>query len=193
MVQQEEQGIVKEILAGNMRSFELLINDFKERVINICYSYTNNLADAEDISQEVFIEMYKSLKKFKGDASLSTWIFRIASNKSLDHIRKQKRVKRGAGLTSYIEDFKNNDWSSGSMSIPDNELIVTQRKELLYYGLSKLPSRQKEAFVLTQIEGLNQQEVSEIMNVSVKSIESLVMRGRKKLKSILEKQIKQYL
>jgi len=193
MVPQGEQDIIKEILAGNMRAFESLVNDFKERVINICYSYTNDLTDAEDISQEVFIEMFKSLKKFKRESSLSTWIFRIASNKSLDHIRKLKRIKRGLGVTSYIEDFKNNDWSSGALDTPDIKLIQDQRKELLYYGLSKIPTRQKEAFVLTQIEGLNQQTVSEVMKVSVKSVESLVMRARKKLKVLLEKQIKEYL
>ncbi|MGQ1787474.1 MULTISPECIES: RNA polymerase sigma factor [unclassified Saccharicrinis] len=190
---QQEQELVSQILAGDIRSFEALVNVFKDRVINICYSYANNLTDAEDISQEVFVEVFKSLKKFKGDSSLSTWVFRIASNKSLDHIRKQKRIKRGAGLTSYIEDFKNNDWSAGDMEHPDEDMIQNQRKELLYSGLAKLPARQKEAFVLTQIEGMDQQTVSEIMNTSVKSVESLVMRGRKKLKSVLEKQIKEYL
>jgi len=170
-----------------------LVNEFKERVINICYSYTNNLSDAEDVSQEVFVEIFKSLKKFKGESSLSTWVFRIASNKSLDHIRKQKRAKRGAGLTSYINDFKNNDWSVGHLNHPDEEMIQQQRKELLYHGLSKLPGRQQEAFVLTQMEGMNQQMVSEMMNTSVKSVESLVRRARKKLKTTLEKQIKEYL
>ena len=192
-MQQQEQDIVNRIIAGDMRAFESLVNDFKERVMNICFSYTNNLADAEDVSQEVFIEMYKSLQKFKCDSALSTWIFKIASSKSLDHIRKQKRIKRGAGLTSYIEDFKNNDWANGNRDEPDNELIQKQRKEWLYYGLSKLPKRQKEAFVLTQIEGMDQQAVSQIMETTVKSVEALLTRGRKKLKSILEKQIKAYL
>lgn len=193
MVQQHEQDIVDRIIAGDIRAFELLVNDFKERVINICYSYTNNLTDAEDVSQEVFIELYKSLKGFKGDSTLSTWVFKIASSKSLDHIRKHKRIKRGAGLTSYIEDFKNKDWSDGNGGEPDNALIQKQRKEWLYYGLSKLPKRQKEAFVLTQIEGMDQQAVSQIMDATVKSVEALVMRGRKTLKSILAKQIKEYL
>ncbi len=193
MVQQNEQDIVERIIAGDMRAFESLVNDFKERVMNICFSYTNNLVDAEDVSQEVFIELYKSLRKFKGDAALSTWIFKIASGKSLDHIRKQKRIKRGAGLTSYIEDFKNNDWSAGNSGNPDNEMIHSQRKEWLYYGLSKLPNRQREAFVLTQIEGMDHQAVGQIMETTVKSVEALVTRGRKKLKSILEKQIKEYL
>ncbi len=193
MVQQHEQVIVDRIIAGDMRAFELLVNDFKERVMNICYSYTNNLTDAEDVSQEVFIELYKSLKRFKGDSTLSTWVFKIASSKSLDHIRKHKRIKRGAGLTSHIEDFKNKDWSDGNGGEPDNALIQKQRKEWLYYGLSKLPKRQKEAFVLTQIEGMDQQAVSQIMDATVKSVEALVMRGRKTLKSILAKQIKEYL
>ncbi|GAF02307.1 RNA polymerase sigma factor [Saccharicrinis fermentans] len=190
---QSDKELVNQILEGDIQSFETLVNEFKERVMNICYSYTNDLSDAEDISQEVFVEIFKSLRKFKGESSLSTWVFRIASNKSLDHIRKQKRTKRGAGLTSYINDFKNNDWSVDHMNHPDEEMMQNQRKELLYKGLSKLSGRQKEAFVLTQIEGMNQQMVSKMMNTSVKSVESLVMRARKKLKAILEKQIKEYL
>ncbi len=188
-----EKEIIEQIVDGNMRFFESLVNDYKDRVINICYSYTNDLQEAEDVSQEVFIELFKSLKSFKGNSSLSTWIYRIASNKSLDHIRKTKRIKRGAELTSYIEDLKNSNWMDNAYGSPDVLIIQEQRKELLYYGLSKLSGRQKEAFVLTQIEGLTQQVVSEIMETSTKSIESLVLRARKKLKTMLEKQIKEYL
>ncbi|TLX78321.1 RNA polymerase sigma factor [Labilibacter sediminis] len=193
MSQIEEQNVVNQILNGNIHAFELIVNDFKERVINICFSYTNDLTDAEDISQEVFIEVYKSLHQFKKQASLATWIYRIASNKSIDHIRKRKRLKRGSELTGYLEDQKNIDWVTQNQSTPMDEVIQIQRKELLYYGLSKLPKRQKEAFVLTQIEGFDQKSAAEILETSVKSIESLVIRGKKKLKSVLEKQIKYYL
>lgn len=193
MLQQQNQDITEKIKAGDMRAFELLVNDFKERVMNICLSYCNNKTDAEDIAQEVFIEIYKSIRKFKGDSALSTWVFKIASNKSLDHIRKQKRLKRGASVTSYIEDLKNYAWADGNTMVPDSKLIEKQRKEWLYDGLSKLPKRQNEAFVLTQIHGMDQQGVSEIMDCTVKSVESLVLRGRKKLKSILSKRLKEFL
>ncbi len=185
--------IIQQIIKGDMRSFESLVNDYKDKVLRICYSYTNDLEDAEDISQEVFIEVYKSIKKFRGQSSIGTWIFKIASNKSLDAIRKKKRIKRGEGLNTYIEEIKNEQWMEPSTDDPASILIKEQRKELLYVGLSRIPERQKEAYVLTQIEGMNQHMVSEIMGASVKSVESLVLRAKKKLKSVLEKQIKEYL
>ncbi|WP_075602511.1 RNA polymerase sigma factor [Saccharicrinis aurantiacus] len=178
---------------GNIQAFEQIINSYKEKVINICYSYCNNQHDAEDIAQEVFIELYKSMKKFNHKSTFSTWIYRIASNKSLDFLRAQGRTKRGAGLVSFLGDDNYITAFKSSESTASDEIINEQRKEFLYAGLSKLANRQKEAFVLTQVEGLPQKEVAEIMETTVKSIEVLVVRARKKLKTVLEKQIKNYL
>lgn len=193
MSQIEEQGIVDQLLGGDIQIFEVIVNDFKDRVMNICFSYVNDLNDAEDVSQEVFIEVYKSLSQYKKQSSLATWIYRIASNKSIDFIRKKKRLKRGSSLTFYLEDYKKADWINQSQQNPAEELIQAQRKQLLYLGLSKLPTRQKKAFVLTQIEGFDHKSTAEILQTSVKSIESLVIRARKKLRLVLEKQIKDYL
>lgn len=193
MSQIEEQEIVDQLLGGDIQIFEVIVNDFKDRVMNICFSYMNDLNDAEDVSQEVFIEVYKSLSQYKKQSSLTTWIYRIASNKSIDFIRKKKRLKRGSSLTSYLEDYKKADWINQSQQDPAEELIQEQRKQLLYLGLSKLPTRQKKAFVLTQIEGFDHKSAAEILQTSVKSIESLVIRARKKLRLVLEKQIKDYL
>ncbi len=174
-------------------NFEEFIDEFKDKVVNVCFSYTNNLEDAEDVSQEVFIEVYRSFKNFKNESSLSTWIYRIASNKSIDYLRKQKRLKRGNGRISYLEDFSRQDFASSAGSNTDDPLIQEQRKELLYNAISKLKDKQKQAFVLTQIEGMSQQHTAEVMKTTVKSVESLVMRARNKLKQMLEKQIKHYI
>ncbi len=174
-------------------NFEEFVNEFKDKVINICYSYTNNIADAEDISQEVFVEVYRSIDQFKMQSSLSTWIYRIASNKSIDYLRKQKRIKRGSGMISYLDDFVRKDITSQSEGFADDALIQEQRKELLYNAISRLKDTQKKAYVLTQIEGMTQQQAADILNTSVKSVESLVTRARSKLKKMLEKQIMHYL
>jgi RNA polymerase sigma-70 factor (ECF subfamily) len=193
VIQETENILVERSIDGDYQSFAKMVDGFKDRVVNICYSYTNNLADAEDIAQEVFVELFKSLNGFKREAALSTWIYRIASNKSIDFLRKQKRIKRGSGLVSYLDDHKNAAWASNNGSSADEEIIQQQRKELLYWGLGKLPIRQKEAFVLTQIEGFDQQTAAGILKTSVKSVESLIVRAKKKLKQLLEKQIKDYL
>ncbi len=191
MIQVEEKINIDSLIEGNYGTFEYVVNIFKDKVINICYSYVNNLTDAEDIAQEVFIELYKSISNFKKQSSLSTWIYRIASNKSIDFLRNKKRIKRGSGKIDYLEDQNNTDWNSNSDNA-DELLIRQQRRELLYQAIEKLASRQKEAFVLTQIEGLDQKTTAEILDTSVKSVESLVIRAKNKLRKILEKKISEY-
>ncbi len=193
MIQLEEKIDIDSLLEGNYAAFENVVNTFKSKVVNICYSYVNNTDDAEDIAQETFIELYKSLKKFKKQSSLSTWIYRIASNKSIDFIRSKTRAKRGYGRISYLKDDQNIlDWGVRGNEEADDRIIQQQRKELLYDALEKLLLKQKEAYVLTQIEGLDQKTTAEILDTSVKSVESLVIRAKKKLKQVLEKRIKEF-
>lgn len=173
--------------------FEDVVNVFKDKVVNICYSYVRRVEDAEDIAQEVFIELYRSMSKFKGQSTISTWIFRIASNKSMDYIRSNKRLKRGSNSTSYLEDVEYWKVNDADGKNADTDIIDKQRKELFYSALAKLNSKQHEVYVLTQIEGLTHQQVADILKSSVKSVESTVVRARKNLKKILEKHIKDYL
>ncbi len=192
MIQVEEKINIDSLIEGDYNTFEVVVNTFKDKVINVCFSYVNNLADAEDIAQEVFIELYKSISNFKKQSSLSTWIYRIASNKSIDFLRNKKRIKRGSGKIDYLEDQNNNfDWRTNYYST-DDLLVHQQRKELLHQAIEKLATRQKEAFVLTQIEGVDQKTAAEILETSIKSIESLVNRAKKKLRKILEKRISEY-
>jgi len=173
--------------------FEDVVNVFKDRVINICYSYVRKTVDAEDIAQEVFIEVFKSMDKFRGQSTLSTWIFRIASNKSLDYIRSNNRIKRGKNNVTYLEDSEYWKENVNAVTSADEEIIDAQRRELFYNALSKLNSKQQEVYVLTQIEGMSQQEVADILKTTIKSVESMVVRARKKLRKVLEKHIKDYL
>jgi RNA polymerase sigma-70 factor (ECF subfamily) len=194
MVRSLKKDISKNNRANKLLfDFESIVADYQDKVLNICYSYTNNIPDAEDIAQNVFIELYQSLNKFQYKSSLSTWIYRIASNKSIDFLRNTKRQKRGGGQITYLDD--ENNWGSNTVDADsaDCELIQQQRKELLYKGLERLPTRQREAFVLTQIEGLDYKETADVLQTSVKSVESLVVRGKKKLKLVLIKHLKEYL
>lgn len=189
----DEIELVKSAMGGDTRAFELIVNAYKEKVIHICFSYCNNWQDAEDIAQDIFVEVYKSLRKFNEKSSFSTWLYRIASNKAIDYLRAQKRLKRGSGLLSRIAEDNYLAMNASTGTYASDEIIQEQRKEFLYAGLAKLADRQRKAFVLTQIEGLSQKEVAEVMETTVKSVEVLVVRARKKLKVLLAKQIKNYL
>lgn len=175
--------------SGNRLAFNELVMLYKQRVINTCYKFLLNREDAEDVSQDVFIEVFQSLKSFRGDSKISTWIYRIAITKSLDELKKRKRKKRisSIGKMLHIDDFAN--WISGGQ-MPDADLEISDNLRLIGHVLNQLPENQRIAFTLSKIDGLNNTEISEIMNTTNIAIESLIYRAKKRINDDLEKILK---
>lgn len=176
------------LIETNNRNFSQLVDDYKNRVFNTCYGFVQNKADADDLAQEVFIEVYQSANKFKGESSIATWIYRISVNKSLDFIKKKKRQKRWAILTQVNTD--DNSGIDNLVSSSDNPEISLEQKDkvrILNHAISSLPTNQKTAFTLLKYEDLSYKEISEIMKMSISSIESLLHRAKKNLRIKLEK------
>lgn len=98
----EEQGFIKQLINGNQTAFSQLLDDYQQKVFSTCISFIPNKEDAEDVAQEVFLTVFKSIKKFKGDSKLSIWIYRIATNKCLEFIRKKNTKKRFAFMQSIM-------------------------------------------------------------------------------------------
>ena len=114
--------------------FRKLVESLQEKVRNTCYHYVNNVDDADDIAQEVFVQVYESMKSFREESQISTWIYRIAVNKSLDFLRKKNRKKRFAKLTSI---FKYSDEEEKTIEIPvynnpSRELEDKERNQILH-------------------------------------------------------------
>lgn len=155
-----------------------------------------NSEEAEEAAQDVFIEVYKSVDKFRGDAKLSTWMYRIATTKSLERIRKQKTQKRFAFFQSLTGGDK--DYETANHATFEHPGVVLENKEhaqTLFNTIKTLPDNQRIAFTLHKVEGLPYQEIAEVLETSVSSVESLMFRARKnlkqKLKSYYEKNFKE--
>lgn len=181
----DEKKIISELIAGSESAFRELVETFKNRVYNSSLGILQNAEDAEDISQEVFIEVFNSISRFRGDSSLSTWIYRITITKSLDLIRKKKRKKRFAFITGLFGEGEKNLKELSDFNHPGIEAENDELSAILFRAVEKLPANQKIAFTLNKIEGLSYKEISEVMNVSVSSIESLLHRARNNLKTLL--------
>ena len=143
--------------------------------------------DAEDIAQEVFIEVYKSRDKFRGDAQLSTWIYRITINKCLEFIRKKKTKKRWGFLIEWADwkksgNEKHGDWSTDH---PGIQLERKEQAETLMKHINALPEKQKVALSLYEFEQLSYKEIAEVMETTKSSVESLLFRAKKNLKKQL--------
>ena len=183
---ENDNALITAIQSGNQKAVEQFINIYKARVYNTVLGMVHNAEDAEELAQDVFIKALETLDNFKGDAKLSTWLYRIAVNKSLDHIKKGQRKKRFAFLVSIN---KNSD-ESPAPNLPHfiHPGWQLENKELgmqLFKAINQLPSKQKTALTLNKIEGLNYEQTAEVMEVTVPSVESLIFRARQNLKKIL--------
>lgn len=169
-------------------NFESVVKTHQEKVRNTCFRFVKNQDDAEDIAQEVFIQIYNSFSDFRQESQLSTWIYRIAVNKSLDYIRKMQRKKRFAQLISI---FKNTDEEFNEIELPSQanpqfELEEKERKIILDNAIAGLPESQKSAIILSRYENFSNEEIAQILNTSVSAVEALLNRGKKNLRKLLK-------
>jgi len=162
------------------------VETHKGMVYNTSLGILQDSADAEDIAQEVFIQVFHSVKDFKGDSKISTWLYRITVSKSLDHLRAKKRKKRFGFMQNLFGSESNEPLvEQASFVHPGVQLENKEKAAILFKALEKLPGNQKTAFILHKTEGLSYQEVAEVLNVSVPSVESLMVRAKSNLQKYL--------
>lgn len=165
-----------------MNSIQEIISEFKNKVFNTALGMVKNYQDAEDIGQEVFLEVYQKIDQFRGDSSLSTWIYKITINKCLQFIRSKNALKRQAETTSIRDQMMNiPDFEHPGLSLENKEL-----GRLLLRAIELLPEQQRVAFTLHKIEQLSQEEIAAVMEKSVSSVESLMHRAKQNLRKHLE-------
>ncbi len=172
-----------------LQSFESIFFENKDKVFNTVLSLLQNQADAEDVTQEVFVTVHETFKDFRAQSKISTWVYRIAVNKSLDFLKAKKTNKRTGFIVSIFGDKPE---SRSAFDIPNfiHPGVVTERREqaaILFKAINKLPDNQKVAFNLSKIEGLSYLEISEVMQISIPSVESLLFRARQNLQTSLKK------
>jgi len=183
----EEQDFIKALQEGTNRAYGQLLDKYQQKVFSTCISFVPNQEDAEDIAQDVFVEVFNSISKFKGDSKLSTWIYRISVNKSLEFIRKKNTKKRFGFMQSLLGNDIPIDRSSyfTEFNHPGIQLENKEKNEILFAAVNKLPKAQRIVYTLNKIDDLSYQEVSEITQKSISSIESLLFRAKKNLQGLL--------
>jgi len=163
-------------------TLEFLYQTHKDLVYNLALSYVQNSEDAEEITQDVFISVHQSISSFKAQSNIKTWIYRIAINKSLDFIKAKKRQKRFSQFTSLFFDnssdikYQDSDFRHPGIVLEEKEAIIQ-----LFKIINQLPDNQKTVLILSKIENKPQKEIAEIMNLSIKAVESLFQRAKKNI------------
>ncbi len=183
----DDNNLIEQIKHKDRHAFQLLVEKYQQMIINVCYGFIQNYQDAEDVAQEVFIDIYVTAYKFRADSKLSTWIYRIAVNKSLNYIRDNKKRKSSKSIFTQSNDNKNSiidiedDAYNGSDYLLENE----ERKINLHNAISSLPENQRTAFILSKYEDLSYKEISKVMSLSISSVESLLFRAKQNLQKKL--------
>lgn len=153
----------------------------KDRVYNLALNYLQNAEDAEEVTQDVFVAVFRSMEQFRHEAEISTWIYRITINKSLDHIKAKKRKKRWGVLATLFYGDENRTMETPDFNHPGVQLEQKQALEKIFKYINELPENQRTALLLSKTEQKSQAEVAAIMNISPKAAESLIQRARKNL------------
>jgi RNA polymerase sigma-70 factor, ECF subfamily len=187
----DDKILVTLIRENNQEAFRELVNKYQTLVINTCNGFVHNYEDAQDIAQDVFIEVFRSINKFRMESKISTWLYRISVNKSINYIRDHKKNKWFLSLDFLFEkeEGKTNDFN---LEESPQEMIEKEEKvKMLYEAIDNLPENQKIAFTLFKYDDLSYKEISEVMNLSLSSVESLMFRAKgnlqKKLISLYKK------
>lgn len=182
-----QADLVQKLKGGDQEAFRFLVEEKKNSIYNICLGYTRNHEDAEDLAQDVFMEVFRSIDGFKGESDLNTWIYRITINKSLQFLRSIKRKRRWNQMISFltVDDFLEDSEEESPVYSSGKEIKNEERVKILLKAVESLPENQKTVFLLHQTEGLSYQEISEVMDTSLSAIESLMFRAKQNLRTRL--------
>ena len=181
----EEKELIIALKSGQETAYALLVKQLSQKVYHTCLGLVQNVEDAEDITQEVFVGIYQSIHHFKEESKLSTWVYRIAVTKSLEFLRAKNRKKRFAFVQSLFSADNDQRTDIGHFYHPGVQLENKERAAILFSAIDKLSENQKTAFVLSKLENLSYAEIAEVMSSSVSSVESLLFRAKQNLQSLL--------
>jgi RNA polymerase sigma-70 factor (ECF subfamily) len=181
----DDKILLDKIALKDENAFRFFVEKYHTLVLNVCNNILHNRDDAMDVSQEVFIKIFDSIDSFRGDSKVTTWLYRIAVNKSLNYLRSRKRNKWFSSIDILFENGNKASDPEDTELTADENIELSEDKKALHYALKKLPEKQHVAISLHNFEDLAYQEISEIMDISVTEVGVLINRGKKKLKKLI--------
>lgn len=182
----QQPELIIQLQQGDPSAFKQLVDECEDMVYNTALGIVQNEHDADDITQDVFVQVYQSISSFKGDSKISTWLYRITVNRALDHEKKKKRRKRLGFMGLFGGRSEREEETVPEFDHPG---VLLEKKESaadLFKALKQLPDNQRIAFTLHKLEGQANREIAEIMGISLQAVESLMARAKRSLEKILK-------
>jgi RNA polymerase sigma-70 factor (ECF subfamily) len=180
IVEQDDTELVELAQKGDRDAFRQLVERYQRRVYSICYGMLKNADDSMDVSQEVFVKVYRYLEKFNFQSSFYTWLYRITVNMCIDHIRKNQRVKK----VEYDDGISREDGDEHTLpsTLGLNPDKVYGRKELrakMLEALDSLGEKHRTILILREVDGLSYEEIADVLNISKGTVMSRLFHARR--------------
>ena len=182
----DEAQLVTELQAGSDAAFDYLVTYYHAGVYNLVYGILADAADAADVTQDVFLRVFRGIRGFRGGSSLKTWLYRVSVRQALNHRRWCWRHHR----QQFSIDEENGRNSAMELrdeeATPFEQLATREMQSTVRRALASVPPLFRSAVILRDLEGLSYEEIAEILEVSVGTVKSRILRGRRTLKEILD-------
>ena len=181
-----EQELVERAKKGDETAFEVLVTDNEKRIYNLCRRLTGNPEDAAELTQEAFLNAWRGLSRFQGEGSVSTWLYRLASNACIDFLRKEKR-RQNLSMTVSLDDEE----EARQVELPDEryaperELERTEVRQAVAAGLERLTPDHRQVLVMREINGLSYAEIGAVLGLEEGTVKSRIARARNALRKVL--------
>ena len=188
----EDVKLIKQALKGKQSAYKQLMKKYYGYTKNLVYKMTSNKEDIEDLTQEAFIKAFNSLKNFDSQFAFSTWLYKIATNNCIDYIRKKKLNTYSIDKNIETDDDDYKFEIPDSESLPDRNILESERKKVLDDAIEKLPERYKRVIILRHKADLEYEEIAKKLKLPVGTVKAHIFRGRELLNKYLKDKIHNY-
>lgn len=182
--------LVKRVQAGDKAAFDILVQKYQHKVVNLINRYVSDQTECYDIAQDAFVKAYRAIGNFRGDSQFYTWLYRIAANTAKNHLAS--RARKSPLYSVDIDDAEHYEGESRlkEYTTPENLLLTDEIERTVYRAIEELPDDLKSAIMLREIEGLSYEEIAEVMDCPIGTVRSRIFRARdaidRELRPLLE-------
>ena len=181
----DDFALIRKIQAGDHQAFETLINRYQRQVANLIYVTMGNRDDVDDLAQEVFIRVYKSLPRFRFDATFFSWIYRITMNLCIDEIRK-KKIRKVLSLDFLTEDSIEKDRKDKDPHTPSDDVMTEEKIGVVRSALQRLTPAHRDVLLLREYQDFSYEEIARTLGLSMEAVKSRIFRARAEMKKLLQ-------
>ncbi len=185
-----DADLVKRVQAGDSGAFDILVQKYQHKVINLVGRYVSDHAECQDIAQDAFIKAYRAIDSFRGDSQFYTWLYRIAANTAKNFLAS--RARKSPAYSVDVADAEHFEGESGlkEYANPENLLLTDEIRATIFRAIENLPEDLKSAITLREIDGLSYEEIADVMDCPIGTVRSRIFRARdvidKELRPLLE-------